>query len=141
MRDTVSFTVPGAPRGKGRPRIARRGDFVRAYTDDKTAAYENLVAMSASTAHRGRPPMDGPLKVTALFYMPRPKSAPKRVILPATKPDLDNMVKAVLDGCNQAGIWADDSRVVCLHAVKMYGNPRCEVAIESMEPPNGEPSI
>lgn len=137
---TLAFTIPGPPRGKGRPKFARMGSFVRAYTDDKTASYENLVAMAASQAHRGQPPLDGPLTVTALFVIQRPKSAPRRVTLPATKPDLDNMVKAVLDGCNQAGVWADDSRVVEITARKIYGDPRCEVEITRVEAARGKTS-
>jgi len=130
---TLAFTVPGPPRGKGRPRFARMGNFVRSYTDAATASYENLIALAASEAHRGSPRLDGPLRVWLLFVLPRPKSAPKRVTMPATKPDLDNMAKAVFDGCNQAGVWADDSRVVEVFARKEYGEPRCEVRIETVD--------
>ncbi|MCL2076331.1 MAG: RusA family crossover junction endodeoxyribonuclease [Betaproteobacteria bacterium] len=31
----LSFTVPGNPCGKGRPRFARKGNHMTAYTDDK----------------------------------------------------------------------------------------------------------
>lgn len=130
----LTFTVPGAPRGKGRPRFFRRGPGIGTFTDDKTAAYENLVALAAAQAHGGAEPLDGPLAVSLTFVLPRPKSAPKRVTMPATKPDLDNLVKAVLDGCNQAGVWADDSRVVVLTAHKVYGEPCAKVAIVTMEP-------
>jgi len=131
---SLSFTIPGAPRGKGRPKFARHGNFVRTYTDSATAAYENLVALAATAAHEGRPRLDGPLAVTILFVLPRPKSASKRVVMPAVRPDLDNLQKAVLDGCNQAGVWADDSRVVEMFARKVYGEPCCHVLIEQALP-------
>jgi Holliday junction resolvase RusA-like endonuclease len=127
---TLTFTIPGAPRGKGRPRFARRGNFVRTYTDPATASYENLIALAAKAEHGDNPPLDGPLAMTLLFVLPRPKSAPKRVTLPASRPDLDNLVKAVLDGCNQAGVWSDDARVVEMFARKVYGDPCCHVLIE-----------
>jgi len=135
----LEFTVPGPPRGKGRPRFARIGSFTKSYTDAKTAAYENLIALAASQAHQGKPRLDGPLRVWILFVLQRPKSAPKRVTYPATKPDLDNMAKAVFDGCNQAGVWADDSRVVDVHARKIYGEPRCDVRIETVPEVAGDP--
>ena len=44
----VEFTVPGAPVGKGRPRMAAG----RMYTPAKTASYESLVAYAAAVAMR-----------------------------------------------------------------------------------------
>ena len=46
----VTFTVPGTPVGKGRPKFARRGNFTVAYTPEKTASYENLVKIAAGQA-------------------------------------------------------------------------------------------
>lgn len=127
---SLAFTIPGPPRGKGRPKFARMAGFVRAYTDAKTASYENLVAIAAAEAHRGRPVLDGPLRVEILFVLPRPKSLAKKPrALPITRPDVDNLQKAVLDGANQAGVWRDDAQVVDVHARKVYGTPRCEVTI------------
>lgn len=42
----VSFTIPGEPQGKGRPKFARRGNFVQTYTPKKTRTYEDIVANS-----------------------------------------------------------------------------------------------
>lgn len=36
----VDFTVPGEPRGKGRPRFSKSG---HTYTDSETRAYENKI--------------------------------------------------------------------------------------------------
>lgn len=43
-KGAMNFVVPGEPVGKGRPKFARRGNFVTAYTPEKTASYENLVS-------------------------------------------------------------------------------------------------
>ena len=123
----ISFTVPGPPRGKGRPRFARVGKFTRTYTDEKTASYENLVALYAVAARRGKPPIEGPVELAVIFMLPRPKS--KKRASPHVKPDIDNLVKGVLDGCNQAGVWADDAQVVDLRASKEYGEPGAHVTI------------
>ena len=37
-----------------------------------------------------------------------------------THGDLDNHVKAILDGLNHSGIWGDDSQVQCLRAEAVY---------------------
>ena len=48
MSKVIKFSVPGAPVGKGRPKISSRGGkFARMYTPEKTASYENLVALAA----------------------------------------------------------------------------------------------
>ena len=136
---TLRFTVPGAPRGKGRPKFARHGDFVRTYTDDKTAAYENLVAIAAQAAMSGRPPYDFALRMTmtATFAPPKSFSAKRRAqmlegaVRPAKKPDLDNVLKAVLDGCNRI-VFVDDAQVVEFADVrKVYGEtPGLTVAFD-----------
>jgi crossover junction endodeoxyribonuclease RusA len=60
-----------------------------------------------------------PVAVQLQFVMPRPASAPKRRTPPAVKrPDLDKLVRAVLDAIGSAGIWHDDSQVVDLRATK-----------------------
>ena len=46
----VKFSVEGVPVGKGRPKFARRGNFVQAYTPTKTKTYEQQVADAARVA-------------------------------------------------------------------------------------------
>ena len=56
----------------------------------------------------------------------------------SAKPDLDNMVKAVLDALNKSGRWwADDAQVARLIATMAYaeknGEPRVQVWVEEIE--------
>lgn len=126
--EPVTFTVPGDPRGKGRPRATSRGKRVRLYTDQKTADYEAHVADVARVAMAGRDPFEGPVRVYATVTMRVPKSVSRLVrdlmlsgaILPVKKPDLDNVVKAVLDGLNGVA-FVDDAQVVGQSAEKVYG--------------------
>ena len=39
----ISFTIPGSPVGKGRPRVSVRGGYAHAYTPEKTRTYEARV--------------------------------------------------------------------------------------------------
>lgn len=43
LDQAVLVVVEGEPRGKGRPRFAKRGNFVSVYTDAETEAYEALI--------------------------------------------------------------------------------------------------
>lgn len=88
-------------------------------------------------------PLSVPLRVTLVFYMPRPKShfrtngelKESAPIWFTRKPDCDNLTKAVLDALTIIGMWVDDSLVVKQTAVKAYCGKRtgCDVIIERIE--------
>lgn len=137
----LCFTVPGAPRGKGRPRASRRGGYIRLYTDAKTAAYEAEIGLYAKLAMKGEAPFAVPLAIAVSVFVEPIKSASKRdrasmlsgETLPAKKPDLDNIIKAVLDGCNGVA-FVDDALVVQIAASKLYAEtPGVRVEIRKIE--------
>jgi Holliday junction resolvase RusA-like endonuclease len=118
---TFSFSVPGNPQPKERPRIAVRGRFARAYTPAKTLAYEKLVAECAKASMPDDWPMSTHYSVVIRAY----RADRRRV-------DLDNIVKSVLDAINGVA-FDDDHLVVEIAASKMYDKsyPRVDVHIIS----------
>ena len=129
----VAFTIPGEPRGKGRPRFGK--GFT--YTDDKTASYEGTIKLACRQAMRGCAPFAGPVIVTVKAVLSIPKSASQKKragmiegdIRPVKRPDLDNITKAVLDGCNKVA-FADDAQGVSCVSSKLYGEtPGVEVMV------------
>jgi Holliday junction resolvase RusA-like endonuclease len=133
----ITFTIPGAPVGKGRPRFARMGKFVKTYTDKDTLSYENLVKVAFRMIHCGNP-KEGPLKISVWAYFPIPASATKKFKLAASnedlpvtkKPDGDNIIKIILDALNQIA-FKDDAQVFDVRCIKLYSaNPRTVVQIE-----------
>jgi Holliday junction resolvase RusA-like endonuclease len=62
----------------------------------------------------------GPVTVGIEFFLTRPVSAPKSRVFPDRRPDLDKLVRAVLDALTTAGVYEDDSRVVRVVASKRY---------------------
>ena len=70
-----------------------------------------------------------PCSVHLTFVMPRPKShlsvkgvkasAPTHM---TSKPDLDKLVRAVLDAVTDAGVWQDDAQVVGVSAAKTWAS-------------------
>lgn len=63
-------------------------------------------------------PADVPVHMTLTFVLPRPKSAPKRYVPAIKRPDVDKLVRAVLDASESAGLLAADSQVTTLSAHK-----------------------
>jgi crossover junction endodeoxyribonuclease RusA len=63
--------------------------------------------------------MPGPVSLRLEFVMPRPKSAPKRVVWPATRPDLDKLTRAIGDALKGVA-YRDDSQVCRIAATKRY---------------------
>lgn len=64
-------------------------------------------------------PLDGPLGVSLVFYLPKPQSKPKWKLWPDTGYDLDKLTRSVLDSLT-GPIMTNDSRVVRLEAEKRY---------------------
>lgn len=120
MLDVHEFFVPGTPRGKGRPRFARRGAGVRVYTDAATSSYEDLIR-----AHCGwkLPPLEGPVSVivSAQFEIPKSWSKAKRECARwhVVRPDHDNIGKIVTDALNGV-VWRDDAQVAFCSVSKFY---------------------
>ena len=135
--NSLTFTIPGQPVAKGRPKFARQGGFVRAYTPEKTVAYETLVKLAAGEAMAGAAPMQGPLALLLLLYVQIPKSTTKRDraaieagrFLPTKKPDIDNVLKAITDAMNGI-VYLDDAQIVTVTVTKIYADtPRAEVRV------------
>ena len=137
MTLVVTFTVDGDPVPKGRPRFARRGQFVQTYTDAKTIDYETHVALKARQAIGASDPLKGALTVFLYLrfavppsYSKRRKEAclagleyPKRV-------DIDNCYKSITDAMNGI-VYADDSQIVEAHILKCYAlEPGANVMIQ-----------
>lgn len=128
----IVFTIPGQPVAKGRPKFARRGAGVTAYTPAKTASYENLVKLAASAAMAGAAPSARPIHLSVELGMQIPASwsskrremAVSGVIRATKKLDADNVLKGIKDGCNGIA-WRDDAQVVSITMGKMYSESPC----------------
>lgn len=119
---TFTFFVEGRPKGKGRPRMARRTGHV--YTPASTKAYESEIRQAflrqGGETFAGLPVM---VEIEASYPMPKSWSKRKREEARGTycgnKPDLDNLEKAILDALNGLA-WDDDKAVVILIANKRW---------------------
>lgn len=137
MSHVVTFTIPGQPVGKGRPRVGKVGGFSRLYTPEKTVSYESLVGYSAAQAMAGQGLIEAPVFVTmdirvqipASWSRKKQEAARHGAHWPATKPDIDNVEKAIFDGMNGV-VWKDDVQVVKVTKQKRYSDqPGVEVYV------------
>lgn len=103
--------------GKQRPRFSR-GKVTRVYTPSSTVAFEKRVRNAYIQAGNGK--HRGAVAVIVAYKRPLPKSRPKRVQVEQDvyKPDLDNVVKSVLDALNGVA-FDDDKQVTMLTARKL----------------------
>ena len=131
------FHVEGPPRGKGRARFARRGNFVSTYTDSKTVDYETHIRACAIKAMGSSEPLESPVSVYLYARIPVPASYSKKKreacisgdIRPTKKPDIDNIAKSFLDAMNGI-VYKDDIQVISLHITKVYSSgPGVDVLI------------
>lgn len=117
------LTIDGVPVAKGRPRLGRYGT----YTPKKTQEYEEYVKACWVSKYGAIQPAEQPLEVNIVFYMPIPKSYSKKQkaeilsgrLKHTKKPDIDNLIKSVLDALNGLA-YADDSQIIKVTAVKRY---------------------
>lgn len=124
---TFTFEIVGEPQGKGRPRFSTKGGFVKTYTPEKTASYENFVKLCYLNKYKGQK-LDGEIiaEIIAYFSIPKSFSKKKRVqaiegkIMPTKKPDTDNIAKTILDSLNGIA-FEDDKQVIALLVKKLYG--------------------
>jgi Holliday junction resolvase RusA-like endonuclease len=146
-RVKIAFTVRIPPKAKSRHRTAGG----RAYTDKSQVSWEQAFGLFAyQELQKGGglfdKPLDEPVALVVHFVLPRPKRLcrkkdPEGQVPHMSKPDLDNLVKSVMDSLNQISLWSDDKIVTQIWASKAYaekeGTPRIECEIRTLEEDNG----
>ena len=132
----ISFFIPGKAVAQGRPKFAKRGNFVSVRDPDSSRDYKSWVRSCALDAMAGLNggaavpmfPREVPLRLSVTVYIERPKSIKKDVLLPVKKPDLDNFLKGISDAMESI-CYAADQQIVCISARKVYGTPGAHVEI------------
>lgn len=141
----IRIKVSGIPAPQGSKRHVGHGIMVES---SKAVGPWREAIRSEAQREDGRFGRGVPVRVAINFYMPRPQghygtgrnaqkvkpSAPGR---PASLPDIDKLVRAVLDGIVMGGLLADDSQVASLHADKFYADetfvPGCVITVIQLD--------
>ena len=124
----IDFYITGVPKPLKRHRMTRRGRVYDPSSEDKKEWMNTALPFCPSK------PIEGAIKIELEFIMPRPKShfgtglnsgiiKPNAPIHHLHTPDLDNLVKFVLDAMN-GKFYVDDAQIIsveckkCLASVK-----------------------
>lgn len=108
--------------------MAVKGGRAFVYTPKKTVHAEAMIR--EMLAHEDCFAAAVPLRLVTTFYRQRPKSLPKRVVMPVSKPDLSNLLKTLEDALEKF-IYNNDSQITTLVARKRFGlPPRIELKLE-----------
>jgi Holliday junction resolvase RusA-like endonuclease len=137
MSDCIKFTVYGEPKSQKRHRHSRVGKFVKTY-DPSTYEKDDFLIMCLK--NRPKVPITSPIFIKICFEFTRPKSHYrtgkfKHLVkdgspeLHISKPDIDNLVKFVLDSLNKV-YFKDDSQICKILATKKYTNETPKTTVE-----------
>lgn len=121
----IQFTVYGTPQPQGSTRAFIPKGWQRPIittANKKNKPWRQEVSGAAVVAMEGQQILDRKcaVGVTVDFYFTRPKSVHDSA--KTTKPDIDKLVRSVLDGMTGI-VFTDDSQVVRIMASKQFGAP------------------
>lgn len=119
------FEVIGEIKGKARPRLNTYTGQI--YTLKGTMDYENLVRQYFTIKYPRYVPFENRVHVKIIAYLKMPKNMTKKnkllveqgVLSPIKKPDIDNIVKIILDALNKIA-FKDDNQITKLEIEKFY---------------------
>lgn len=98
--------------------------------DKKLPAWRKAIKLTCRSKYKGEP-LDLPVKVTVVFYLPKPKRP--KFSVPAVPPDGDKLARALGDGLTGVVI-KDDSRITHWEIEKRYaenGQVGAHVCVEN----------
>lgn len=139
---TLAFTVYGEaqPQGSAKAFIPRGWSRPIITSDNpQLKSWRQLVAEAANHALGLLAPADRVLlqegvRLTIAFYLPRPKSLPKRLTAHTKKPDLDKLIRSCCDSLTSV-VFRDDSQVCELVTTKAYARegepPHVDIRVEA----------
>lgn len=124
----LKFRLNCIPTAQARARHGRTksGLHVTFKSANQKANERTLEALLAPYAPKA--PLQGPLVLEFVAALPVGKSDSKKLreakltglVAPEKKPDLDNILKNLMDCMTRLQFWTDDVQVVCLRCEKIY---------------------
>ena len=128
----IKTTILMEPVPKIRPRHTVKSGKAITYTPKKVREAEAYIQARIQdiVMEKGAFGEGVPLKMEAVFYRQRPRSLPKKVKLPVTRPDWDNLGKLVTDALEKY-IYPSDAQITTVIIKKRFGSPpRIELTLE-----------
>lgn len=141
----IQLAIPGEPQGKQRAKAARIGKgptaYIKTYTPEKTVNYETYIKELFAIKYPDFIPVESELKMELQAWLMIPASASKKkrklmqdlALKPGKRPDVDNVLKVVMDALEKLA-YKNDSQIVEAHLYKFYAErPRLDIRISEFE--------
>lgn len=128
-RELLRVEIPGDPVAQGRGRAVPTAAGIRVMDPKRSKSWKGAAQVHMAFARRRAGcagPWGRPLSVTVIALFRRPAKARQGLAWRPSRPDADNIGKAVLDAGNGV-LWVDDDQVVLLVVQKRYA-PAGEIA-------------
>jgi Holliday junction resolvase RusA-like endonuclease len=135
---TLSFTILGEPKAKQAMKFFKRGNFIGTYQPKVVLNYADSVraAVAETMIKEQVSLLQGAVSLTAKFYFSKPKSRQRKAtagvdLKKITRPDVDNLEKALSDGLKGI-LFRDDAQVwkVVKEKWETDGQARTEIIVE-----------
>ncbi len=125
--ELISVFIPGNPIAQPRHRVSVRFGKAHAYlpASHKVHGWKSIIWLYCSNNKLSNLNITKPVKIDLTFFMPIPKSLKNKITSMQPhikKPDIDNLVKAVLDSMTDCHVWQDDSLVYDIASRKFYSD-------------------
>ncbi len=131
----LDFWVAGIPQPQGSARAFIPKGWARAVitTDNKSLKpWRQEVAIMARVEMAAKESViidNAPVSVACEFRFVRPKSLNRRVVHKTTKPDIDKLLRGILDALTGI-VFHDDSQVVYVVCTKSFSDaPGCKITV------------
>jgi Holliday junction resolvase RusA-like endonuclease len=137
----LHFRVSGNPTSQGSKRGFVNPKTKRVVVVEQMGAelktWRQDVIAAARAIRTAAEPLDVALSLKVVFYLKRPQAhygahgvKPNAPRFSKSAPDLDKLLRALLDAITISGLWQDDGRVAKIAAAKAYSDePGAEVWI------------
>lgn len=125
----IRFSVRGVPVSQGSCRAyVCKGHAVVTNKNPRLNQWREAVSNEAR-AVAPEALLGGALQVSCCFRFEPPKSRKKQGMTMYSRPDIDKLLRAVLDACTGI-LWFDDAQVQILRGQKMYASPPgCDITV------------
>ena len=127
MKIVYQLFVKGIPKAQPRPRMTANGHVFNPKSADAWKA-----EIQAAFLMCRKETITEPVYLKVCFYLPMPKDMKKsedECIRHAHKPDLDNLLKAVMDALTSVHVWKDDALVFKTDCEKWYSPAKTGASI------------
>ena len=131
----INMILNTPPKAQMRARAKKSGKLISMYKHENQIENEKIIKYLLKK-YIPKEPLKSVLKIQVFCYMPIPSGTSKKkrelmktqAVYHTKKPDVDNLLKNILDCMTSLKFWKDDAQVAIVEGYKVYSDtPRWEI--------------